>query len=121
MISSVHHIALIISSEKHLSFYKLLGYEEVFRKERSYDMVVLLDGYGMELEIFVDGSHERRDVEPLGLRHFALKVDRIEDEIERLNSQSETVIDFSPIMNDWRGERYVFLKDPDGTVIELHE
>lgn len=123
MINAVHHIAIIISSEKHLSFYKILGFEEVFRKERAYDAVVLMDGYGIELEVFIDPSHpERPDPEPIGLRHFALKVDgRLEDEIERLNKASDTAIDFSTIMNDWRGERYVFMKDPDGTVIEMHE
>lgn len=122
MISSVHHIALIISSEKHLSFYKLLGFEEVFRQERSYDTVVLMDGYGIELEIFIDSNHERRDVEPLGLRHFALRVSSpLEEEIERLKAASREMLDFSPIMSDWRGERFVFLKDPDGTVVELHE
>ena len=122
MITAVHHIALIISKEEHLSFYKNLGFTEVFRKVRSYDTVVLMDGYGMELEIFIDPRHEKRDVEPLGLRHFALKVDgSLEDEIERLNKASDTVIDFSSIMSDWRGERFVFFKDPDGTVVELHE
>lgn len=122
MISAVHHIALIISKEKYLDFYRNLGFTEVFRKERSYDTVVLMDGYGMELEIFIDGSHERRDAEPLGLRHFALKVDgSLEDEIERLRNASDEVIDVGPIINDWRGERFVFMKDSDGTVIELHE
>lgn len=122
MITAVHHIALIISKEEYLDFYKLLGFTEVFRKTRTYDTVVLMDGYGMELEIFIDGSHPSRgDQEPIGLRHFALKVDKIEPEIERLRKASSEVLDFGPIMNDWRGERFVFMKDPDGTVVELHE
>lgn len=122
MITAVHHIALIISKEEHLSFYRNLGFTEVFRKERSYDVVVLMDGYGMQLEIFIDGNHERRgDQEPLGLRHFALKVDgKLEDEIDRLRNANQAVLDCQ-IMSDWRGERFVFLKDPDGTVVELHE
>lgn len=120
MITAVHHIAIIISKEEHLDFYRLLGFTEVFRKERSYDTAVLLDGYGMELEIFIDESHERRENEPLGLRHFALKVDgSLEDEIERMRNGSAEVIDFGLIMSE--GERFCFLKDPDGTVIELHE
>ena len=122
MITAVHHIAIIISKEEHLNFYKLLGFSEVFRKVRTYDTAVLLDGYGMELEIFIDGRHERRDSEPLGLRHFALKVDgRLEDEIERLKAASSEVLEVGPIMNDWRGVRFVFLKDQDGAVVELHE
>ena len=122
LISAVHHIAIIISKEEHLNFYKLLGFSEVFRKERSYDVAVLMDGYGMELEIFIDQRHERRETEPLGLRHFALKVDgRLEDEIERLRESSSEVLEVGTIMNDWRGVRFVFMKDPDGTVVELHE
>ena len=81
-----------------------------------------MDGHGIELEIFIDGSHEKKDSEPLGLRHFALKVSSpLEEEIERLKASSHEVLDFEPIMSDWRGERYVFMKDPDGTVVELHE
>ena len=122
MISVVHHIAIIISKEEHLNFYRLLGFTEVFRKVRSYDTVVLLNGCGMELEIFIDPRHGKKDCEPLGLRHFALKVSSaLEDEIDRLNAASDTVIDFGSIMSDWRGERFIFMKDPDGTVIELHE
>lgn len=125
MITAVHHIALIISKEEHLEFYRNLGFTEVFRKVRSYDIVVLLDGYGMELEIFIDPRHSNRyqykGDELTGLRHFALKVDKIEDEMERLRNESSEVIDFGPIMEDWCGVRFVFLKDPDGVVIELHE
>lgn len=104
MISAVHHIAIIISSEKHLSFYKLLGFTEVFRKVRSYDTAVLLDGYGMELEIFIGPRHPNRyqyeGDELTGLRHFALKVDKIEDEMERLKNESSEVLSFGPIMED---------------------
>lgn len=41
--------------------------------------------------------------------------------MERLRDASQEVIDFGPIMEDWRGIRFVFMKDPDGAVIELHE
>lgn len=125
MITQVHHIALIVSSERCLEFYKLLGFQESFRKVRSYDVVVLMYGHGMQLEIFVDGRHPRKcevEEETTGLRHFALQVDgKLEDEIERLKEASDEAIDFGPIMEDWRGVRFVFLKDPDGAVIELHE
>ena len=40
MITAVHHIALIISKEEHLDFYRLLGFQESFRKERKYDVAV---------------------------------------------------------------------------------
>ena len=126
MITHVHHIALIVSSERCLEFYKLLGFQESFRKVRKYDTAVLMYGHGMQLEIFVDDRHPNRLMytgeELTGLRHFALQVDgKLETEIERLKSESPEVLDFGPIMEDWRGVRFVFTKDPDGAVIELHE
>ena len=48
MMEGIHHISLLISSEKTLEFYKLLGFKESYRKERKNDIVVLLDGYGMQ-------------------------------------------------------------------------
>ena len=123
MINAVHHLAIIISAEQHLDFYKLLGFHEAFRTIRPYDTVVLMEGHGMELEVFIDPSHAPRpDQEPLGLRHFALRVSEpLEIEMERLRRESPGAFDCGPIRHDWQGERFVFLKDPDGTVVELHE
>ena len=123
MITMVHHIALIVSSEECLEFYKILGFIEFFRKIREDDEIVLMVGYGIQLEIFVDGRHPvRPQIDPLGLRHFALKTsDPLEKEIERLRSMLSGNLEFGQIMFDWQGTRFVFLKDPDGNVIELHE
>lgn len=72
----------------------------------------------MQLEIFVDKNYPTRyevEIETTGLRHFALQVGgRLEDEMERLREESDEVLNFGPIMEDWRGVRFVFLKDPDG-------
>lgn len=122
MISGLHHIAIIVSSERSLEFYKLLGFTESFRKKRKYDTAVLLDGYGIQLEIFIDPSHAPHpEQEPIGLRHFGLRVDSLEAEIARLKSESQEVIEVGPIMNDWTGVRFCFVKDYDGLSIELHE
>lgn len=124
MITAVHHIAIIVSSERSLDFYRLLGFQETFRKKRKYDTAVLMDGYGMQLEVFIDPNHPSHisgSDEPIGLRHFALKVGKIEDEIERLRAESTEVIDVGPIMEDWTGVRFCFVKDFDGLSIELHE
>lgn len=128
MIESIHHISILISSENSLDFYKLLGFTEIFRKERSNDIVVLLDGYGIQLEVFIDSRHPARAVdisEPLGPRHFALKVDNVENEMKRIEELLQSELQFNPkfgdISSDWIGERYVFFKDPDGNIVELHE
>ena len=109
----IHHIALIVSGEGCLEFYKKLGFEERFRKERANDTVVLLSGHGAQLEVFIDPRHPKKAVpEPLGLRHFALTVDDIENTVKDLGC---------PIQTDWVGERFVFISDPDGNKVELHE
>lgn len=77
----------------------------------------------MKLEIFVDPRHPTRyevETESTGLRHFALQISN-PLEMEWLKNASDEVIDFELIMEDWHGIRFVFMKDPDGTVIELYE
>ena len=127
MIAGVQHIALIVSHERNLWFYELLGFHECFRKVRKYDTAVLMVGNGMELEVFVDPRHPMKSSgleEPTGLRHFALQVSpgcTLEEEIQRLKDSTTEVLDFGPIMEDWTGVRFCFTKDPDGTVVEIRE
>ena len=119
MITAIHHIAIISSSEKSIIFYSQLGFIESFRKIRAKDTIVLMDGYGIQLEIFIDSKHPNySEIEPIGFRHLALKVDNIERTIEELKLP---LSDIGEIMNDWTGIKFCFIKDPDGLVIELHE
>ena len=117
MITGVYHFAIIASSEESISFYEKLGFRETYRRERKYDTVVLLDGHGMQIEIFVDSNHPERATNPenMGLRHLALKVENIEETVADLG------LEIGPIMNDWVGVRFAFTADPDGLPIELHE
>lgn len=117
MIQGIHHFAIIASSEASVDFYKKLGFQEIFRKERKYDAVVLLGGYGMQIEMLVDPNHPDRASNPenMGLRYLALRVDNIEDTVKELD------LEIGPIMNDWVGVRFAFTADPDGLPIELHE
>lgn len=117
MITGVHHFAIIVSSEESVMFYEKLGFKESFRRERSYDTVVLLDGYGIQIEMFIDPNHPERATEPenLGLRPFALRIDSIEETIKELKLEPAT------ITTDWVGLRFCNITDPDGLPIELHE
>ena len=117
MIKGIHHFAIIAGSEESVRFYTKLGFRETYRKERKYDTVVLLNGYGMQIEMFIDPNHPKRATNPenMGLRHLALKVEKIEETVEKLG------LEIGPIMNDWNGVRFAFTADPDGEPIELHE
>ncbi len=115
MITGFHHIAIISSTEKSVEFYTDLGFKEIFRKNREYDIVVLLQGYGMQLEMFIDPNHPERSVNPerIGLRHLALKVDSCEEMSKKFKC--------GPIRRDWLGVNFCYTEDPDGLPIEFHE
>jgi len=114
--AELHHIAIIVSSEKSIEFYSKLGFKEIERIDRGYDVIVMMEG-ACPLEIFIDPNHPARVNYPeaLGLRHLALKVDNIEKATHGLD------VDIEPIRVKKNGKRFTFIKDPDGLPIELHE
>ena len=117
MIKSIDHIAIIVSSEESISFYKKLGFNETYRKKRQHDTVVIMQLNDNKIEIFIDLNHPERlsNPEAKGLRHLAFKVDSIDGTLTELG------ITDAHVDNDWTGERYCFISDPDGLPIELHE
>ena len=116
MTTGIHHVAIIVASEESVEFYKRLGFEEFYRINRAYDTIALLSGCGIVLELFIDPRHSPRMVpEPLGLRHIAFQVDKIE------KTMNDLEIDPSKLSFDWMGRRYCNITDPDGNAVELHE
>lgn len=117
MASSLHHISIICSSESSVLFYEKLGFHEFFRRERGYDTVILMEGNGIRLEIYIDPNHPPRSSSPenLGIRHFSIKVDNFEKTISDLQLSTER------IRSDWLDQRYCFIEDPDGLPVQLHE
>ena len=109
------HIALIVSKEENLAFYKKLGFKEKNRIEREYDTVVFMECDGLLLEVFIDPNHPERVSEPeaLGLRHIAFVVESLEEVMRDVECEE--------IRTDWFGRRFTFTKDPDGQPIELKE
>ena len=109
------HIALIVSKEENLAFYKKLGFIEKNRIERGYDTVVFMNNNSNVLEIFIDPNHPARvsGPEAMGLRHIAFVVKSLEEVM--------SVVKCEEIRTDWFGRRFTFTKDPDGQPIELKE
>jgi len=107
------HIAIIVSKEENLEFYKKLGFEEINRFTRSYDVVLFMECDGIVLEVFIDSNHPDRisGPEAKGLRHVAFTVESLE----------EIDVEIEPIRTDFFGRRFTFTKDPDGQPIELKE
>ena len=126
MIKGLQQISMIVSSEKTVAFYEMLGFKESFRKERGYDTVVILEGFDVKLLMFVDPKHPVRATDPenLGLRNFVLRVDNLEKTMEEIKRNAEELnlcVTFGPIQKDWHDARFVFLQDPDGLPVGLHE
>jgi len=115
VITGIHHFSIICSSEKSIAFYTSLGFFEVFRKKRDNDTIVLMEGYGIGLELFIDPTHPKRANNPenLGLRNLSLKVDSCQEIINLFRCE--------PIKQDWFGKNYCFIFDPDGLPIQFHE
>ena len=109
------HIALIVSKEENLAFYKKLGFVEKNRIERGYDTVVFMECDELLLEVFIDPNHPARvsGPEALGLRHIAFVVESLEEVMRDVECEE--------IRTDWFGRRFTFTKDPDGQPIELKE
>lgn len=104
-------MSMISSPEASVEFYTHLGFKETERIQRGYNTVVLMEGWGMGLEIFIDPRHAAKDGEPLGLRNISLTVDDIETAAREYGVELKT---------DWHGERYLVLKDPNGIPVQLH-
>ncbi len=124
MITDIHHIAIIVSNkEKAIEFYQnALGFKltrSYVRPERQ-DEVMFFEGHGAVLEIFVTKAPQRlSDPEANGLRHLAIRTDDIEGDAARLKDLGYT-LDY--IREDTlSGGRLIFVFDPDGLPIELHE
>ena len=115
MITALHHFSTISSSELSISFYEKLGFRVSFKKDRVKDTVVVMNGRGIQLEVFIDPSHPKRacDPENLGLRGLSFKVDDFED--------AKTQFECGPVMIDWFGQKYCITHDPDGLPIQFYE
>lgn len=115
MITGLDHISIIVSSEQSIEFYQKLGFVIDNRITRDYDTVVLMHGNGINIGLFIDPNHPKRDENPenLGVRFFSLRVDNIES----VNNE----FDCGPVMEDWFGKKYCFTTDLDGLPIEFHE
>ena len=124
IITGLHHIAILCSErEASLRFYEALGFhviESHVRPERK-DEVVMLDGPGIVLELFISEKHPQRvsNPEAYGLRHLALRTENAEVARENLIAAGYNP---EPIRTDTFNDRKLFfVKDPDGLPIELHE
>lgn len=125
-LSSIHHIAIIISNyARSRAFYvDKLGFaviRENYRPEKKDWKLDLRVNAETELELFAPENPPKRPSYPeaCGLRHLAFRTADIEADVQALAALG---IVCEPIRFDsFTGARMTFFADPDGLPIELHE
>ena len=125
-LSSIHHIAIIVSDiEKAREIYvQKLDFEvirENYRAEREDWKLDLRVDEHTELEIFAEKNPPQRVNRPeaCGLRHLAFRVESVDETVKELESLG---IECEPIRLDtYTRDKMTFFHDPDGLPIEIHE
>lgn len=114
------HIAIIASDyQKALAFYGILGFQEIERVKRPFDIMGMLECDGVWIELFEKAAPARlTEPEALGLRHIAFATDDLDKKLEQLHQNG---IETEAIRTDPHGRRFTFLKGPDGLPIEIKE
>ena len=125
-LSSIHHIAIIVSNyEASKDFYvNKLGFQiirENYRPDKKDWKLDLRVNDSTELEIFAPENPPKRPSFPeaCGLRHLAFFVENIEETVAEL---AKLGIESEPIRRDtFTDDKMTFFHDPDGLPLELHE
>lgn len=125
-IVGLHHIAIISGDyEKSKYFYtQVLPFQiisEIYRAERdSYKLDLAIgDGTQIELFSFPDAPPRPSYPEARGLRHLALTVVDLDQEVSSLKAKGIPVEDIR--VDPVTGKRFTFFADPDGLPIEFYE
>ncbi len=120
MIESINHVALIVSQEKSLDFYKKLGFTETSRTVRpeKNDILIMMEKDSAVLEVFIrpDAPERLNAPEAYGCRHIAFNVKNVDDILEVLKGY-----DHQEIRRDAKGRRFVFVNDADEQPVEFLE
>ena len=102
-----------------MAFYGILGFQEIERVKRPFDIMGMLECDGVWIELFEKAAPARlTEPEALGLRHIAFATDDLDKKLEQLHQNG---IETEAIRTDPHGRRFTFLKDPDGLPIEIKE
>lgn len=120
MVKGLNHIAIIVSCEEALDFYKRLGFKELSREvkvDKGYTCLFFRDDNDITLEIFIkDGLDHMNNPETRGLRHVSFDVEDAE-KVENLLVGYEVQKRYTMP----NGKKIVFIYDYDKQPVEFAE
>ena len=120
MINGINHVAIIVSKEECLDFYRKLGFvvtSRTYRPEKN-DVLIMMEKGSAVLEVFIRPDAPLRLCKPeaYGCRHIAFDVDNVEEILELLKDY-----ECQPIRKTETGRRFVFISDMDHQPVEFLE
>ncbi|MEM9243957.1 MAG: VOC family protein [Pseudomonadota bacterium] len=126
-----HHVAISVSNpQRSIAFYQQLGFKPVFEwaADDGSLQIIHLDLAGTLLELFAyknfeplkqQGKKVETDLPRIGVKHFALRVQSIEDAKQHVLEKG--IADQIEIKRGRTGIDYFFIQDPDGIWVEIVE
>lgn len=126
-LTGVAHIGIrVFDLDRARAFYKKLGFEFVAGPIGPEPVAILSHPGGVEINLILNGSEDGGpnilmdvDAKHAGYTHVALSVDDLDAAMAALDAGGIAPSD-GPV-NFPTGSRAIFLRDPDGNVIELNQ
>ncbi len=126
-IVNLAHIGIrVMDFRRSIHFYQQLGFQ-LIREHYEENVVVMRHGCGLEINLIGNGNDandgrnvlmDMREKFP-GYTHYALRVASVRDAMDTVSGLGFTITEGPVTFGD--GSTSIFIRDPDGNVIELSE
>lgn len=126
-ITGINHVGLRVRSlEKARVFYEKLGFKFIIGPIGPEPVAVMLHPAGININFILNATSDASDDNVLmdvpekhtGFTHIALEIDDLDAVREQLAAHEMPITETVALPD---GTVFIFIRDPDGNVIELHK